>query len=122
MMGYSEIAGTMLKEIEASLPGRFFPETSASALAFTDEGGHFLETLCGPAPCPEKRDELERRVILASFLRALPLGLEEDRLLDGRTWALTALGEKIVLDGRKCRPKLMGELVAGLSAHVPRRR
>lgn len=100
--------------VRRARPNRFFPRSYAFALRAPTDDGHFLSVECGAAriPCTDKREELERRLIVAGLLGALPLGLPEGTLYDPETWRVSERGEKAFAALRACRPGLSGELAA----------
>lgn len=115
MAVYRKRVGLSKEEVEGGLPNRFFPATLTFALRLPTEDGHFLSVECGAAriPCTDKRDQLERRLILSSLLGSLPLYLPEGTLFDPITFGITARGEKTVAELKTCRKTLMKELAEG---------
>ena len=99
-------------EVDGALPNRFFAGTETYALEKPDRYGNFLTVMCGPgrAACADKRGELQRRLIYASFLSSLPFGGGEGVYYHPQTWAITTEGETTVSQLRKCRPELLDEL------------
>lgn len=114
MMVYAKKAGLSKEEVEKGLPNRFFPATVTFALRRPTEDGHFLTVECGSGrlPCTDKREELERRLIMASFLGSLPLSLPEGTLYDPLTWRISERGEKTFAEVKSCRKGLLPELAA----------
>jgi hypothetical protein len=102
------------EEVEKSLPNRFFPGTHTFALRRPTEDGHFLAVECGAAriPCTDKREELERRLIVSGLLASLPLSLPEGTLYDPATWKISVRGEKTFSEVKSCRKGLIRELAA----------
>lgn len=103
-------------EIEAALNDRFFPGAVAFALDKPDPEGHFLLVQCGGAPCGDKREALERRFIVTSFLVSLPLGVPRAELFDEQTWEVTAKGEEIFKQAKLCKSGLLPGLIAQVHA------
>ncbi len=115
--GFMQVFKNRNEEIESAEPGRFFPGAVAFALGRMDEGGHFLKLSCGGSrDCSSQRDELEERVVLASFLDAIHTPkAPKSALYDARTWALTGLGDSYVKKLHKRHPDLfrrLGRLMA----------
>lgn len=98
-------------EIEAAVNDRFFPGAAAFALKKPDPEGHFLMVQCGGSQCFDKRDELERRMIVSSFLLSLPLGMKRSELINEQTWEISAKGEKVFTEAKTCKAGLFGELI-----------
>lgn len=111
-VGFSKTFNYRNEEIESAEPGRFFPGMVAFALGHMDAGGHFLTLNCGTAQsCSSRRDELEDRVIFASFLDSISTPkVYKSQLYDSRTWALTSLGEEYMAKLRKRHPDLLARL------------
>lgn len=111
--GYAQILPGHLKEIEASMPGRFFPGATVSALDHMDKG-HFLKVVCGQgetaAPCPDKRNLLEARVVAATFLEAAPKTHRIDELVDMKTFSLKPLGRSTIAKCEKAAPDFWDRL------------
>lgn len=116
MIVYRKRVALSKEEVEGGLPNRFFPATTTFALRRPTEDGHFLSVECGAAriPCTDKRDELERRLILSSLLGSLPLNLPEGTLFDPDTFRVSARGEKTIAELKTCRKTLMQELAEGV--------
>lgn len=114
MTAYEKKVGLCREEVDGGLPNRFFPASVTFALRRPTEDGHFLTVECGSGrvPCTDKREELERRLIMASFLGSLPLNLPEGTLYDPVTWRISERGEKTFAEVRRCRPDLLPELAA----------
>jgi len=114
MMVYQKKVGLSKEEVEKGLPNRFFPATVTFALRRPTEDGHFLTVECGSGrlPCTDKREELERRLIMASFLGSLPLNLPDGTLYDPLTWRISERGEKTFAEVKSCRKGLLPELAA----------
>jgi hypothetical protein len=114
MMVYQKKVGLSKEEVEKGLPNRFFPATITFALRRPTEDGHFLTVECGSGriPCTDKREELERRLIMSSFLGSLPLNLPEGTLYDPLTWRISERGEKAFAEVKSCRKGLLPELAA----------
>ena len=98
-------------EVEAAMNERFFPGAVAFALSEPDAEGHFLKVQCGGMPCDDKRDDLERRLIVTSFLVSLPLGTPRAELFDETTWAPTSKGEKVFTQAKICKREILRTLI-----------
>jgi hypothetical protein len=83
-MGFPEILKAHLKLVAAAKPGKLIPFTRIEVLSQAKPDGSFLEATCGkPArACPEKAAEMERRVLAATLLRALPTHKRVEELYD----------------------------------------
>jgi hypothetical protein len=112
--GFQKISGTFQGEIEGAMPNRFFPQTEIWVLERPDSSGNFLKVYCGPLRqlCADKRDELQWRLMVASFLKAAPGKMDANDLYDPITWKPTALGSQIFAQARRARPTLTAELAA----------
>lgn len=119
MASYAALTKRSAREAEGSTRGRFFPRASASARRELDAEGHFIDLRCGGKACPEERAALEARIVYGSFLLALPLGLPEPALRDPSTWVISARGESMLREAKRCRKDLVSELVAGLRRGFP---
>lgn len=113
MSAYRRTVKLELDEIEAAFPNRFFPDSMASALGKPDAEGNFVSVRCGAdrQPCDDKRDELEKRVMLSSFLAVAGSDKKQDgELFDPETWEIRGSGQALMSKAKKCRPGLMREL------------
>jgi hypothetical protein len=111
-----------LREVEAAQPGRFFPKSQPFALEKPDAQGNFLTMAggCGPSGCEEQRDELQKRVVFSSLLSVLPPARPAGALYHPGTWELTAKGDAVVAELRRCRPGVLGELTEVVMGRKPR--
>ena len=114
MTVYRKKIGLSEEEVEKAMPNRFFPRTLTFALRRPTEDGHFLSVECGSGrvPCTDKREELERRLIMSGLLASLPLDLPEGALFDPATWKISERGEKTFAEVKRCRKGLIPELAA----------
>ncbi|MFI5345148.1 MAG: hypothetical protein ACHQ51_02125 [Elusimicrobiota bacterium] len=114
MFVYGKRVGLSKEEVEKAMPNRFFPRTLTFALLRPTEDGHFLSVECGNArvPCTDKREELERRMIVSDILGSVPPALPEGTLYDPETWRITERGEKTFAELKSCRKGLAAELAA----------
>ncbi|MDE2142506.1 MAG: hypothetical protein KGJ84_08865 [Elusimicrobia bacterium] len=114
MAAYRRRVAASQEAVRRAAPNRFFPISRAFALRWVTDDGHFLSVECGSArvPCTDKREELERRLIVSGLLGALSLGLPEGTLYDPVTWRVSERGEKTFAELKTCRPGLAGELAA----------
>ena len=121
MIGYQTRVGLSKEEVEKGLPNRFFPQTLTFVMRRPTEDGHFLIVECGPRriPCTEKREELERRLIMASFLGAVRPNFSEGTLFDPATWKISPLGEREFSAVKACRKGLSAELAEVVLADAP---
>lgn len=128
-MGYSQILPARLKEIAGSMPGRFVPKADVEVLDRM-RGGHFLKIVCNAGTdaaveCPDKRAEMEARVVAAVFLEAAPKTRMLDELVDKENWKLTPLGRRTIQKVEKRCPdfwerlKKMTESVLGVEKDTP---
>jgi hypothetical protein len=114
MTVYRKRVGLSKEVVEKAMPNRFFPKSLTFALRSPTEDGHFLSVECGTArvPCTDKREELERRMIVSDILASLPLSLPEGTLFDPETWRISERGEKTFSELRTCRKGLVPELAS----------
>lgn len=112
MAGFAQKAGIAKTEVEGALPGRFFPAAWTFALRKPTTDGHFLLVQCGPErrPCEDKRDELERRLIVSRFVTSLPLYEPEETLADPVSWVPTDRGEAVWAEVKQCRKGFLEEV------------
>ncbi len=116
-IGFNQVYPLHLKEAEGAMPDRFFKGALTFALREPDAGGHFLKVVCAanprqdPSPCASYRDPLEERLLSATLLQALPIGIPKPRLYDGETWVPTALGKACVAKVKNEAPELWDRLL-----------
>lgn len=115
---FSEQFKTLLIEVEASLPERFFKGAAVFADRRVDSKGHFIRLICpreeNQRVCSDaNRGLLEERICSLALLKALPLepGLNE-RCYDPDTWALSQTGEKVLKRAEKLWPKMKSRMAA----------
>lgn len=118
---FGQVFGLKKVEIEGALPGRFFPGTLAWAMPEPDKDGRFLTVECGAArvPCRENAEVLERRLLAASLLSALPLPPPPTLYFDPRTWEVRGPGVQALVEAKQCRPTLWDELTEPLKVRAP---
>ena len=114
MVAYRRRVSLSTEVVEKAMPNRFFPQTITFALRHPTEDGHFLTVECGAArvPCTDKREELERRMIVSNLLGSLPLATPEGTLYDPESWRISDRGEKTFAELKSCRRGLVPELAA----------
>lgn len=116
--GFNQVYGLHLKEVEGAPQDRFFKGTLTFALREPDADGHFLKVICSDlsaASCAMTRNALEERLLSATLLQALPIGIPKPRLYDGMTWVPTTLG-------KQCVAKVKNEVPALWDRLLPRKR
>lgn len=119
LIGFREILPSHTRMVDGALPNEYFPHAVTFALPGVQKGtGRFLFVRCDDpkkpgkrVACPEKTVALERRVLAASLVAALPLGRPAEELFDSRfllsTHGLEALGKV-----EQARPDFWAELTA----------
>jgi hypothetical protein len=114
MIGYERRIRLSEEEVEKGLPNRFFPRTLTFVLRRPTEDGHFLNVECGSKrlPCTTEREQLERRLIVSSFLGSVLPSTAEGALFDPMTWRISDAGERAFAEVKSCRKGLVAELAA----------
>lgn len=122
---FSEQFKSQLKEVEASLPERFFKGAAAFAERRLDSKGHFIRLVCPGAGeakkrvCSEaNRSLLEERIYKVALLKALPLELSlAESCYDPYTWEIFEPGEKALRRAERLWPKINARMgvIAGES-------
>lgn len=117
-IGFKELLPAHTRTIDAALPGFFFKGCVTFVLAGVNEAdGHFIYVRCEDPknkkrrPDARLRDKLEQRVVMATLVAALPLGLPAEERYTER-YELTGEGAAAFAAAQAGRPNLWPELVA----------